>query len=71
MVEILSCNPDVIVRWMPLLMLLAIAAMVLSYQFGGLGILSSVHLFMFAVSAALMRDYKIEKGLCKSRSTIK
>lgn len=63
MIKFLSCDPEAILRWFPLLMLLAIASLVLSFQFGGLGILSSVHLFIFAVSAASMQEYKTEKGL--------
>ena len=63
MLLILLGDPEATTRRLPILMLPAVIACVITAQFGSFGILTFVHLFGFAVLAAAMREYKTDKGL--------
>lgn len=63
MLAILQGDPEAITRRLPIVALPAIIACFVSGNFGGALLLTCVHTFIFAVSAACMTEYKTDKGL--------
>ncbi len=62
MLLILLGDPEATTRRLPILMLPAVIACVITAQFGGFGILTFVHLFGFSVLAAAMGEYKTDNA---------
>ena len=63
MLAILHGDPEAITRRLPIMMLPAIVACFVSGNLGGVGMLTCVHTFGFAVLAASLTEYKTEKGV--------